>query len=147
MVSQKCQYAIRALFELAKREGHGPVKIVDIAKKQAIPIRFLEIILNQLKQAGFVQSRRGATGGYFLIRHPQNISVGEIVSFIEGPLFPVACMIDKAETCSIDRDCAFIGMWKRAAAAVSEVYDRTSLQDLVDHEPGNKKNAGFTYSI
>jgi Rrf2 family transcriptional regulator, cysteine metabolism repressor len=148
MVSQKCQYAIRAVFELAKQDGHGPVKIGDIAGKQAIPVRFLEIILNQLKQAGFVQSRRGSTGGYFLAKHAQNIKVGDIVRFVEGPLAPVACMTDKASSsCALAGACAFIGMWQQVAVAVSEIYDRTSFQDLVDTEAGNNNGVGLSYSI
>jgi Rrf2 family transcriptional regulator, cysteine metabolism repressor len=148
MVSQKCQYAIRAVFELAKQDGHGPVKIGDIAGKQAIPVRFLEIILNQLKQAGFVQSRRGATGGYFLARRPQIIKVGDIVRFVEGPLAPVACMTDKSSSsCALAGACAFIGMWQQVAVAVSEIYDRISFQDLVDTETGNNKGFCLSYSI
>jgi Rrf2 family transcriptional regulator, cysteine metabolism repressor len=148
MVSQKCQYSIRAVFELAKRNGRGPVKIVDIAEAQAIPLRFLEIILHQLRRAGFVQSRRGAMGGYLLARQPETITVGEIVRFVEGPLAPVACMTDKAAgACALDGACAFIGMWTQVATAMSEVYDRTSFQDLVDNEAANKNAASFTYSI
>ena len=149
MVSQKCQYSIRALFELAKRNGGGPVKISDIAESQAIPIRFLEIILNQLRSAGFVQSRRGASGGYFLARQPKDITVGEIIRFVEGPLAPVACMTDKPETeCSLNGHCAFIGMWRQIAAATSGVYDSTSFQNLVDNAAAStNKESPFTYSI
>jgi Rrf2 family protein len=146
MVSQKCQYAIRAVFELAKRHGDGPVKILDISEKQAIPVRFLEVILNQLKQAGFVQSKRGAFGGYLLLRDPSNIMVGEIIRFIEGPLVPVACLADKTENCAMNKACAFIDMWKQAAMAVSSVYDQTSFQDLIDRDSKNS-TACITYAI
>ena len=148
MLSQKCQYSIRAVFELAKRYGRGPVKISEIAEAQAIPSRFLEVILNQLRQAGFVQSRRGAAGGYLLARHPDRIAVGEIVRFVEGPTAPVACMTDKsAEKCSLRGNCVFIGMWERAAQAVSAVYDKTSFQDLVDEDIRMQEGASVTYSI
>ena len=83
MVSQKCQYAIRATFELARRNGRGPIKIGEIAEAQAIPVRFLEVILNQLRQGGFVQSRRGA-GGCYLVRQPEEIKVGEITSMLRA---------------------------------------------------------------
>lgn len=148
MVSQKCQYAIRALFELARRHGEGPVRIGDIAGTQAIPLRFLEVILGQLRQAGFVQSRRGAAGGYFLARPPTQLSVGEIVQFVEGPLVPVECMTGmSARECAFSGKCVFIDMWKRAAKAVSDVYDRTSFQDLVDDEARRQKAPALTYSI
>ena len=102
MVSQKCQYALRAVFELAKRHGRGPVRIGAVAKAQAIPPRFLEVILNQLKQAGFVESRRGNEGGYLLARAPERLTVGEIVRFVEGPIRPVTCTPDSTETaCSL----------------------------------------------
>jgi Rrf2 family transcriptional regulator, cysteine metabolism repressor len=149
MVSQKCQYAIRSLFELARRQGQGPIKISEIAEAQAIPLRFLQVILNQLKRGGFIESRRGAEGGYQLSRQPDRLMVGEIVQFIEGPLVPVACMAstEAAEGCALHGRCVFLGMWKRAAAAVSDVYDRISFQNLVDDEERMQKTASFTYSI
>lgn len=148
MVSQKCQYAIRAIFELARRQGEGPVKIGDIAEAQAIPSRFLEVILGQLRQAGFVQSRRGAAGGYLLARQPGKMMVGEIVQFVEGPLVPVECMTGKAaRECTLYGNCVFLGMWKRAAKAVSDVYDQTSFQDLIDDEARRQNAASLTYSI
>jgi Rrf2 family cysteine metabolism transcriptional repressor len=148
MVSQKCQYAIRAIFELARRHGEGPVRIGDISKAQAIPLRFLEVILGQLRQAGFVQSRRGAAGGYLLSRQPSRLTVGEIVEYVEGPLVPVECMTGKtARECTLSGNCVFLGMWKRAAKAVSDVYDRTSFQDLVDEETRRQNAGSLTYSI
>lgn len=148
MISQKCQYSIRAVFELARHYGQGPVKISEIAKAQAIPLRFLEIILNQLRQAGFVQSKRGATGGYLLARQPDQIAVGDIFQFVEGPLAPVACMTDKSnKKCSLLGNCVFLAMWERAAKAVSEVYDQTTFQDLVAEDLKMQETAGVSYYI
>jgi Rrf2 family cysteine metabolism transcriptional repressor len=149
MVSQKCQYAIRAVFELARRHGQGPVKISDIAEEQAIPLRFLQVILNQLKRGGIVESRRGAEGGYFLSRQPDGVTVGEIVQFIEGPLVPVICKTGSrtGERCSIHPHCVFTGMWERAAKAMSDVYDCTSFQDLVEDDVQMRKTAPYSYSI
>jgi Rrf2 family protein len=135
MVSQKCQYALRAIFELAKRYGKGPVRIGDIARAQAIPPRFLEVILNQLRQAGFVESRRGNEGGYFLARAPARLTVGEIVRFVEGPIRPVTCTPDSTETvCSLHSHCVFQPMWEKIRTAISDVYDHTTFQELVDEE-------------
>jgi Rrf2 family transcriptional regulator, cysteine metabolism repressor len=148
MVSQKCQYAIRAVFELARRYGRGPVKISDIAEAQAIPVRFLQVILNQLRSAGFVQSRRGAEGGYFLAQQPGSVTVGGIVEFIEGPIVPVACMTGKdGGECALHGKCVFIGVWRQAAKAVSDVYQRTSFQYLVDQDAEMRKAASFAYTI
>ncbi len=148
MVSQKCQYAIRATFELAKRQGQGPVKISEIAEAQAIPVRFLEVILNQLRQGGFVQSRRGVEGGYYLIRQADQLTVGEILQFIEGPMVPVACMTEKGATkCSLHGNCVFIPMWKQAAKAASGVYDQTTFQDLVNDAAAMNESSSLSYSI
>jgi Rrf2 family cysteine metabolism transcriptional repressor len=148
MVSQKCQYAIRAVFELAKRHGQGPVKISDIAEAQAIPIRFLEVILNQLRRASFVQSRRGPEGGYILSSPPDTIKIGAIIRFVEGPQVPVSCMTDDNKgNCSLRSRCVFLGMWRRAAKALSDVYDQTSFQDLVEDETRIQRETSNTYSI
>ena len=147
-LSQKCQYSLRAVFELAKLYGEGPVKIAEIAKKQAIPTRFLEVILNQLKQAGFVESRRGSAGGYILARSPAALTVGEIIRYMEGPLSPVQCMTDAAdEQCPLQDDCAFLPMWEKAQEALSEVYDATSFADLVEQYVRKHKNYVPDYSI
>jgi Rrf2 family transcriptional regulator, cysteine metabolism repressor len=149
MVSQKCQYAIRAVFELARRHGQGPVKISAIAEEQAIPLRFLQVILNQLRRGGIVESRRGAEGGYYLSRQPDRVTVGEIVEFIEGPLMPVACQTSSKAIggCLLHRNCVFIGMWERAAKAMSDVYDGTNFRDLVEDDARMRKTASFSYSI
>jgi Rrf2 family protein len=133
-ISQKCQYAVRSVLELAKRYGSGPIAIGEIAAKQAIPPRFLEIILNELKGGGFVQSRRGVQGGYLLAKPPQEIAVGEIIRFVEGPLEPVKCMSQKKPSCPLSGQCALIGLWKRAKEAVEGVYDSCSFQDLAEQE-------------
>jgi len=96
-ISQKCQYALRAVFELARRPREAPVKVGDIAEAQAIPPRFLEIILNQLKRGGFVESRRGASGGYSLARSPDELTMGEIIRFVEGPFKPVSCTVGDSQ--------------------------------------------------
>lgn len=149
MVSQKCQYAIRAVFELARRHSRGPVKISEIAERQGIPLRFLQVILNQLKRGGFIDARRGAEGGYFLVRQPEQLTVADIIQFVEGPIVPVACMRNGKDTkaCILQGDCVFIGMWKRAAKAVWEVYDQISFKDLVEEEALTSKSAALTYSI
>ena len=148
MVSQKCQYALRAVFELAKRNGRGPTRIAEIAGAQAIPPRFLEVILGQLKQGDFVASRRGPAGGYVLARDPEGFAIGEVIRFVEGPIGPVDCVTDHAEQdCPLQGDCVFLGMWERAREAVSTVYDSTTFQDLVDEDVRRKRCYVPSYSI
>jgi len=134
-LSQKCQYALRAVFELARRYQDGPVSVSQIAAAQAIPPRFLELILKQLRQAGWVQSHRGVHGGYELAVSPYALTVGQVIRFIEGPLSPVRCLSDvDADTCPLRGNCAFEQLWRRAEQAVSAVYDTTSFQDLLERQ-------------
>ncbi len=134
-VTQKCQYALRALFELAKRQGEGAVRSVDIAANQAIPKRFLEVILHQLRQGGFVDSQRGKEGGFFLSRPAANIAIGEIIRFIDGPMTPVDCQLDRPHfDCALKGSCVFMSLWDEAREALERVYDTKTLQELVDRE-------------
>lgn len=83
-ITQKCQYALRAIYELARRQQEGPCKIGAVAEAQNIPVRFLENILSSLKSAGVVDSARGKDGGYFLAKPANAITVGEVIRFIQG---------------------------------------------------------------
>lgn len=120
-ISVKGEYALLAIFDLALQKRGEPIKIADIAKRQQIPQKFLELILASLKQGGFVESRRGAEGGYLLTRPPNAIMVGEVVRFIEGG--------QKART-RRQVESPFTEMWDRINLAVSCVLDHTSFADL-----------------
>ncbi|NLY00230.1 MAG: Rrf2 family transcriptional regulator [Rhodopirellula sp.] len=134
-VSQKCQYTLRALFELAKRQGNGPVSAAEIAAAQAIPPRFLELILHGLKNSGEVESRRGVNGGYVLAGSPDAITVGDIIRAVDGSSAPVKCVVGRGERhCPLRGHCAFMGLWERAQRAIEQIYDTTTLQDLIDDE-------------
>ena len=147
-LSQRCQYTLRAIFELSKRRGEGPISVAEIADAQAIPPRFLLLILGQLRQAGFVESRRGVQGGYLLAGDPAELTVGDIIRFMEGPLDPVKCIGgDGAAHCPLRGSCAFMALWERAKQAVTEVYDATSLQDLVDTERASAERYVAGYCI
>jgi Rrf2 family transcriptional regulator, cysteine metabolism repressor len=131
-VSQKCQYTLRALFELAKRQGSTPATAADIARSQAIPARFLELILQGLRAKGIVDSRRGNQGGYVLTVAPQSISVGDIIRMVDGSLAPVGCVTGRSGAhCQLKGRCSFLQLWQRAHDAIQHVYDGTSLQDLI----------------
>ena len=135
LITKKNQYALRAIFELAKYNGKGPQKISEIAKAQAIPEKFLEVILNQLKGSGLVDSKRGFYGGYYLIQSPKKITVGDIMRFLERDVDPIGCEALVPETnCPFKGDCAFFPMWSRIRNAIFTVYDETSIQDLIDNE-------------
>lgn len=149
-VTQKCQYAVRAIFELARRFGQGPVKIAHIAEAQAIPVRFLEVILSQLKQAGFVASQRGNEGGYQLVRPPEELTVGEVIRFVQGPLGPVDCVTaDSAQKCPLRGECAFLPMWQEVRDVTANVYDRTTFKGLIDEQNSREGSGQYVpcYSI
>lgn len=132
---KKNQYALRAIFELAKHMDQGPVKISDIAAAQSIPLRFLEVILNQLKGSGIVDSKRGFYGGYFLVRPPSQVSVGDVLRFLQPEPTRSDCIACVSKTsCPFDGRCAFSSMWLRVKRAAFTIYDETSFQDLIDRE-------------
>jgi Rrf2 family cysteine metabolism transcriptional repressor len=119
-ISVKGEYALQAIFDLATQPVGEPVKIADIATRQKIPQKFLELILASLKQGGFVESRRGAEGGYRLARPADQITVGEVLKFVEDG--------KKAKRPTPD---AFTDIWKRVDLAISGVLDRTTFAELV----------------
>ena len=126
-ISVKSEYALKAVFDLssqyvtATRAGiMPPIKIADIAKRQKIPQKFLELILAGLKQSGFVDSRRGAEGGYLLARSPDSITVGDVLRAVEN-----------LRTNSIyDRDNPFGDIWRRVDGAMSDVLDKTNFGEI-----------------
>jgi Rrf2 family transcriptional regulator, cysteine metabolism repressor len=123
-ISVKGEYALQAIFDLASNSAGEPVKIADIARRQQIPQKFLELILAGLKQAGFVESRRGAEGGYLLARAADKLTVGEVLRFVEGPNSNKARARRKPDT-------PFSHMWQQVDTAISDIIDHTTFADLL----------------
>lgn len=123
-ISVKGEYALQALFDLATQTPGEPIKIADVARRQKIPQKFLELILAGLKQGGFVESRRGAEGGYLLSRPADSITVGQVLRFMESAR-SVKSSLKHSE------DTPFSRVWREVDQAVSAVVDRASLGDLV----------------
>jgi Rrf2 family transcriptional regulator, cysteine metabolism repressor len=148
IVSKKSRYALRAVFELAKRFEQGPTKIAEIARLQAIPPRFLEGILCQLKQGGYVESVRGKEGGYLLTEHPEKLTVGTVLRHFQGLQEPVDCIGDKPkENCPLKANCVFVPMWEEIQKAISNVCDSMTFQDLIDREKLLCKDTVLNYAI
>lgn len=122
-ISVKGEYALQAIFDLACQPAGDPVRIADIARRQKIPQKFLELILAGLKQSGFVESRRGAEGGYLMARAADSLTVGEVLRSVEAPNQSRSRPRRKVET-------PFTDMWQQVDQAVSEVIDRTTFADL-----------------
>jgi Rrf2 family cysteine metabolism transcriptional repressor len=134
-ISRRCEYALRAILELARSSREGPVRIEEIARRQAIPKKFLANLLVQLKRGRFVQSKKGPDGGYYLARPGRQIGIGEVVRFIEGPIAPIQCVSRTVgEKCEIGGRCGFFPLWKRVRDAVTEIVDHTTIADVLDEQ-------------
>jgi Rrf2 family protein len=130
-VSQKLEYAMRAMIELAQRREEGVlIPAREIAERQQVPLRFLEQQLGALSRAGLVESFRGAGGGCRIARDPQAITVAEIADAIEGQIYPVFCLEPSDHTCFADSHCGLQGFWADVARAVQQVFSETTVADL-----------------
>jgi len=148
IMSQKAQYAVRALLELAKRKGSAPVKAASISDAQHIPLRFLENILSELRQAGMVDSVRGKEGGYLFRGNPADVSVGETVRLIRGPMFAADCLDEKkGVSCPLRPSCVLLPLWESGHKAMMDVYDSTTFADLAESDRAARESIPINYSI
>jgi Rrf2 family protein len=131
MLSQKAKYALRALLTLADAPDGEAVLISDIAGRDNIPKKFLEQILLELKHHGLLQSRRGRGGGYALLKSPAEISFGQVVRIIDGPLAPLPCLsrvaYRRCQDCTDEASCVLRRVFAASHEATVVVLDRTSL--------------------
>ena len=118
-ISVKSEYALHAVLDLALQPVGEPVKIAEVARRQKIPQKFLELILASLKQGGFVESRRGAEGGYRLARPASEITIGEVLRFVE----------ENKPTKRAPAD-PFHDIWNQVDAAISAILDHTTFAEL-----------------
>src|SRR5437870_5985153 len=134
-LSLRGEYALRALLVLGLEYELSVISIQTISKQQNIPKRFLEQILNDLKSAGLVQSRRGPAGGYRLARRAEEISLASVIRHIEGALAPVSCVSETYyEKCSCPDEsrCAIRSAMKEVREAVVKVAERVTVADLCE---------------
>ncbi len=133
-ITYKGDYALKALLQLALiyyETGDGVVSIGEIARFGDMPVKFLEQILLILRRGGFVKSKRGVRGGFALAREPKDITVGEVVRFIEGPIEPISCVQKEGyKGCKDLSSCIFRGVWKEVKEAVSLVVDTLTFEEL-----------------
>jgi Rrf2 family protein len=142
MISQKAKYALRALVALAKTNTPGETLLIsDIADQQRIPRKFLEQILLDLKHHGIVVSRRGKTGGYLLLKQADEISFGEILRIIDGPIAPLPCLSRMAYRrcidCEGEDNCEIRRVFARVAEATRKVLDETTIADALGGSASN----------
>lgn len=153
MISKKTKYGLQALLILARDFGAGPVLIADLAEKERIPKKFLELILLQLKNAGILGSRKGKGGGYFLAKDPALVNMGEAIRVLEGPLAPVSCVSESAyqrcEECHDENSCGIRLVMKDVRDAMVEILDHASLKDVLQRsrDVSNQARKVIDYSI
>jgi Rrf2 family protein len=135
MLSHKAKYALKALLVLAQEYGQGPILISEIADRETVPRKFLELILLELKNNGLLQSKKGKGGGYALARPPELIHVGDILRVVDGPIALLPCVSKSAytrcEECRDERTCGIRLVMKDVRDATSQILDATSLADLL----------------
>ena len=144
-LSKKGEYGLRALIELTARYGQAPVRRQEIARKQRIPVEFLEQILLRLKSAGLLASRRGSHGGYSLIKPPHHITIGQVVRTLDGPLAPIGCVSKtayrKCEDCPYARRpfCPLQDAMRDVRNAIAGVLDHYTLKDFTRRAARKKR--------
>ena len=133
MISQRAKYALRALVALVEMRPGEPLMISEMSRRKAIPKKFLEQILLELKYAGIVESRRGRLGGYVLARPAERITFGEVLRLIDEPVAPLPCLSKTAyrrcADCADESACEIRHVFARVALATREVLDTTTLAD------------------
>jgi len=141
-LSKKTRYAIVALTRLARDFGKGPVQIREIALSEKIPQNFLENILLELRKMGILGSKLGKSGGYFLLKKPQDVNLAEIVRHFEGTIALMYCVSEKAyqpcEFCREEANCKIRKVFKEVRDTTFDILARTSLQDLINTESSVK---------
>jgi Rrf2 family protein len=134
LLSRKSKYGLKALLLLAEKPDRGPVLIAELAEREALPRKFLEAILVDLKRHGIVESRKGKGGGYALVRRPEEVTFGEVIRVLEGPLALVPCVSQTAyrpcAECVDEATCGVRLAMQRVREATAEILDGTTLADI-----------------
>lgn len=138
----KGDYGIRALIDLAERYGEGQVQSRDIAERQDIPEPYLDQLLTALRKAGFVLSRRGPQGGHMLAHQPEEISLAEVITALEGSLSTIGCL-DGTLNCTFNGHCGQQEIWQIVTDATQQVLLKTSIADLLERHRAKQQRAMY----
>jgi Rrf2 family cysteine metabolism transcriptional repressor len=136
-VSTKGRYGLTIMMDLARRYGEGPTSLKSVAERHQLSEHYLEQLISPLRNAGLVRSVRGAYGGYILARPPEEITAGDVIRVLEGPISPVEF--------SEEDDPARRDLWKRIRDAIADVLDNTTLADLIHYTPDGQSDAYMFY--
>ena len=150
MLTKMTRFGTRAVFDIAYNSSGLPVQVKDIAKRQELPLKFLEQIFNRLKKADFIKSVRGPGGGYELTKDPSEITVGDIVRAVDEQLDLVCCVSD-TKTCTRAEQCSTRSVWEETSRRVQEYLDTFTIADLCEdaQKKGVEKDTShsFDYNI
>ena len=135
-VSQRAHYGLRAMTELAKAYGRGPLSLAEIAEAEHLPVGYLEQLAMPLRRAGLIEGTRGAHGGYQLAQPPAAMTVGQVVRALEGEVAPVECLSVEylPGTCVREPGCRSRPVWERVKESIDQVLDSMTLADLDEVE-------------
>ncbi|WP_066173540.1 cysteine metabolism transcriptional regulator CymR [Bacillus marinisedimentorum] len=136
-ISTKGRYGLTIMMALARKYGEGPVSLKTIAEQHNLSDHYLEQLVPPLRNAGLVKSIRGAYGGYKLAKAPDQITAGDIIRILEGPISPVEVMDDEEP--------AKRNLWIKIRDAVKDVLDNTTLEDLITYEDDQEQDAYMFY--
>ena len=137
MISTRGRYAIRVMIDLAEHDGSCCIPLKDIAARQEISKKYLEIIVKDLVAGGLVVGASGKGGGYRLCRKPEEYTVGEIIELMEGSLITVACLAEGAEPCPRSATCETLPLWAEYDRLTHDFFYSKRLSDLVIKKDGS----------
>ena len=143
-ITYKGDYALKTIFALAVEYNSGLLTGGDLSRRIDAPIKFLEQILTELKKGGFVSSVRGKQGGYYLSRAPEEIVLGDVIRFVEGPIEPISCVRNDYGDCRDASACVFKRVWIQVYKKIQSVVDSLTFRDLVE---ASGSGGGLDYSI
>ena len=145
-LSTRVRYGTLALLELALHQGEGPIVLRDIAQRQQIPLQYLKHLITPLVAAGIIRSTRGARGGVWLARSPQQTKLSEVIELLEGSIAPVECVNDP-KYCSRSESCVTHDIWSELKKVMNGVLESTTLQDLVERQKRKEQPEEMMYHI
>ncbi len=152
-LSTQSRYGVRAIFDIAYHSEGLETQVKDISRRQRVSPRYIEQIFQKLKRAGIIGSKRGPSGGYFLNKKPEEITIGGIIKVTEGNINPVLCINeeDSTRSCEQSGECVTEVIWNEAGNRLKEYFDSITVKDLckMAKEMGLKKELGkrFMYYI
>lgn len=133
ILSTRSRYGLKMMLELALNYEYGSISLSKIAERQQLSVTYLEQLIAPLRKRGLVEGIRGSKGGYILAKSPGEITVGEVIRILEGPLAPAECVLDKEEYECINADnCATRLLWEKISESINNVIDSITLGDMVN---------------